>query len=185
MQDRKGIDLLHDVANVDCSRRRTSGFHLVAQRAQIVGTDLGEQSVLEDGKDVAVDDALAHCTRAVSHAGIGQPAGQHVAKGLGRSQPALLALLLQRGGLALSDSLLGVDQPFAGQGQRNPGWPIAADGQRLAATVETVVVAEGDGTDGRYRHVHSVAVRSLISLGLRLKVAQCGVGKHRGFSSCS
>lgn len=155
------------------------------QRAQIVGADLGKQSVLEDGKDVAVDDTLAHCARAVGHAGIGQPAGQHVAKGLGRSQPALLALLLQRGGLALSYHLLGVNQPFASQGQRNPSRPVAADGQRLVATVETVVIAEGDGTDGRYRHVHPIAVRSLISLGLRLKVAQCGVGKHRGFSSCS
>nr|WP_198408267.1 hypothetical protein [Castellaniella defragrans] len=35
--------------------------------------------------------------------------------------------------------------------------------------------------DTQYRHVHPLPVRSLISQGLRLQVAQCCVGKHRGF----
>jgi hypothetical protein len=49
------------------------------------------------------------------------------------------------GGLPFGDGLLGVDAAFrAPRPARCRPWPIAADGQRLAPAVETVVVAEGD-----------------------------------------
>src|SRR5260370_11653080 len=108
-----------------------------------------------------------------------------VAKGLGGGRSAFFALLLKRGRLALGEGPLCVDQLLAGQGKGDAGRPIADDGQRLTAPVETVIVAEGDGTGRRYRHVHPIAVGSLISLGLRLEISQRGIGKHRGFSSCS
>jgi len=87
-------------------------------------------------------------------------------------QAALLALLFVRWRLALGDGLLGVDQFFAGHRQRNTRRPIPSNGQRLAPAIETVIVAEGDGTGGRYHYVHAVAVRSLlrlVRLGLKLE----------------
>ncbi|AKE03393.1 hypothetical protein XM57_10855 [Burkholderia cepacia] len=132
------------------------------QRVQVISADFVELSVLKDRQDVPIHDALAHLLGAVSHPGAGQPFLGHFAKGLGGGQPAFLALLLQRRGLAQGDGLLGIDQLFARQGQRHAGRSIATDGQRLPASVKTAIVAEGDGTDRRYRHVHSVAVKSLV-----------------------
>lgn len=47
----------------------------------------------------------------------------HFPERLGGGQPALLALLFQRGGLALGDGFLGVNQLFAGGCQRNAAAP--------------------------------------------------------------
>ena len=185
MQDGEGIDLLHDVADMHRSGWCPAPLHLAAQGAQVIGGDFVEQAVLEGWQDVPIDDALAHRSRAVGHPSASQPLGGHVAEVLGGGQAALLALLLVRRRLALGDGLLGIQQLFAGHRERNARRPVAANGQGLAAAVETVIEAEGDGTGGRYRHIHSIPVRSLISQGLRLQIAQCGVGKHRGFSSCS
>lgn len=41
------------------------------------------------------------------------------------------------------------------------GQPVPAERERLAAPVETVVVAEGDDTGGRYHHVHAIAIKTL------------------------
>jgi hypothetical protein len=97
------------------------------------------------------------------HLGVGKPSGSHVAEILGSGQPALLALLLVRRGLALGNGFFGVEQLFAGHRQGNAGRPVTADGQRFPPAVETVIVAEGDGTGCRYRHVHAVTVGCLVS----------------------
>src|SRR5690606_14630501 len=104
---------------------------------------------------------------------------------LGGVEAPLSALLLKRGRLAQGDHTLGIEQLLASHGQGNASWPIAADGQRFSASIETVVVAKGDGTGRRYRHVHTIAVESLVQLGLGLEIAQFGISKHRGFYSCS
>jgi hypothetical protein len=82
-----------------------------------------------------------------------QPLGAHVAEALGGGHAAHITLLLVRWGLALGDDLVGVDQLFTGHCQRNTGRPVPFNGQRLAPTIETVIVAEGDGTGSRYRYV--------------------------------
>lgn len=49
---------------------------------------------------------------------------------------------------------------------------IAPKGQGFPASVETVIVAKGDGTAGRYRHVNPIAMRSLMNLELGLQIAR-------------
>lgn len=112
-----------------------------------------------------------HRLRAVGHARTREPLLGHFPKGLGGGQPALLALLFQCGRRALGDGFLRVDQLFASECQRNASGFVVADGQRFAAAVETVIVAEDNGTDGRYRHVRPVSVQTLVNLGLRLDCA--------------
>lgn len=109
---------------------------------------------------------------------IDQPAFRHLAEGPGGRQPPLGPLLLQHRGKALIDRALGAEQPLACHGQRHARRSVPSKRERLAASVETVVVAEGDGTGGRYRHVHTIAIKNLINLGLKLEIAQCCVGKH-------
>lgn len=151
--------------------RRSTGLHLVAQGPQVIGADLGEQSAFERRQDVAIDDALAHRTGAVGHAGIDQPATRNVAEGLRGGQAPLLALFFVGGRLALGDGPLGVQQLLARQSERDPGRAVPAQGERLPAAIETVVVTESDRACRRYRHVHVVAVRSLVRRGFRLEVA--------------
>ncbi|MCY1229794.1 hypothetical protein D9M72_421810 [compost metagenome] len=185
MQDRERIDLFHDVANMDRSCRRPTSLYLGTQGSQIVRGDFGQQPVFEDRQDVAVDDAFTHRARAVGHARTGQPLRQRFTEILGSVQAPFSALLLKRGRLAQGDHALGIEQLLASHGQGNASWPIAPDGQRFSASIETVVVAKGDGTGRRYRHVHPIAVGSLVQLGLGLEIAQFGISKHRGFYSCS
>jgi len=56
------------------------------------------------------------------------------------------------------------------------GWGIASqvvERERLGASVETVALAEGDRTGGRYHYIHAITVKNLINLWLRLESAQC------------
>ena len=92
------------------------------------------------------DGLIAVATGAGGHAGASQPLPGHRAEGLGGGQPALRALFLQRRGFALRNGLLGVNQLFASQRQRNTGRSVPADRQSFATSVKTVVIAEGDGT---------------------------------------
>lgn len=95
---------------------------------------------------------------------VGQPGVHRRAEGLDGDHPALLALLLQRGRDTLENGFARVQEHFARHRQRDAARTIAPEGQRLAAAMEAVVIAEGDGTAGLYRHVHPVPVRSLINL---------------------
>lgn len=114
--------------------------------------------VLEGRRDVPINDALAHRLGAVSHSGACKPLLSHLVEGFSGGQAAFLALLLKWGRLDLSDGFLGVDQFFTSKRQRSTSRSVAANGEGFAASVETVVLAEGDGTGRRYRYVHPVAV---------------------------
>lgn len=138
-------------------------FTLLHKARKVIGGDFVEQPAPEHRQYVAVNDMLAHRAGAAGHLGVRQPLERYIAEVLGCGQPALLTLLLQCRGTASSNGLLGVEQLFAGQSQGDAARAVATDGQGLTAPVETVIVAEGDGTGGRYRHVHPIPVRSLIS----------------------
>jgi len=75
----------------------------------------------------------------------------------------MLALFLVRRGLALGAGLLGVAQFFTCRGQRDARFPLTADGQSFLPAIETTIVTEGDGTDGRYRLAHAISVGILAS----------------------
>lgn len=160
---------------------RTPPLYLVAQGAQVIGADLGEQPVFEGRQDIALDDAFAHRPGAVGHLGIGQPARGHIAERPDRRQPPLLPLLLVCRGLATGDGTLGVDQLFPRQEERDAGGAVPANDDGFPAAVETIVVTKSDGACRRYRHVHAVAVGNLVRLGLGLEIPQRGVGKTSRF----
>lgn len=171
MEDGEGIDLLQDVPDVDGRSRRSPSLHLVAQGSQIIGADFDEKTVLERRQDVAIDDALAHRAGGLSHACVHQPAVSHVAEGLRGGQASLLALFFVGWRFAPGDSPIGVQPLFARQDERYAGRAVPAQGEGLAAAVETLVVTESDGACRRYRHVHAVTVGSRVGRGFGLEVA--------------
>lgn len=63
--------------------RRAALLHLATQCAQVIGSDFVELAILEDRKDVPVDDVFAHRLGAVGHTGTRQPLLGYVAEGLG------------------------------------------------------------------------------------------------------
>ncbi|MCY1360011.1 hypothetical protein D9M69_466180 [compost metagenome] len=181
MGDGVDVDLLHDVPDLHRGGWRPALLDLVAQDPEVLGLDFGQQAVLEDRQDVPVDDVHACGAGAVGPFRMSEERLHRRAEGLDGANPAFVALLLQRGRDALENGFARLQEQFARHCQRYAARPVAADGQGLAASVETVVVAEGDGICGRYRHVHPIPVRNLISQRLRLQIAQRCVGQHRGF----
>jgi len=112
----------------------------VAQGSQVFGLDLGQQAVLEDRRDAPVNDVLAHGTGPVGQSCIGQPRLHRRAEGLDGNHSAFLALLFQRGRDALENGFPRAQEQFARHRQRDAAGAVAAEGQRLAASVEAVVV---------------------------------------------
>jgi hypothetical protein len=58
------------------------------------------------------------------------------AEGLDGANPALVALLFRRGRYALENGLARLQEQFTRHRQRNATWPVAANGQGFAASVE-------------------------------------------------
>lgn len=69
---------------------------------------------------------------------------------------------------------LGVQQFLACQRERDASRAVPAQGERLPAAIETVVVTESDGARRRYRHVHAIPVGSLVWRGLGLNLCSAG-----------
>ena len=156
MQDGEGIDLLHDVVDGMAGAPRPSPCCTAPVGHQ---GDFLQLPVLEDRQDVAVDDVLAH--RPVLSAMRASASQRAVISPRSWRPSAAVWPAARAPGKALIDRPLGVEQSLARHGQRHAGRPVPSERERLAAPAETVVVAEGDGADGRYRHVHAIAVKTL------------------------
>lgn len=67
----------------------------------------------------------------------------------------------------------------SGFGQTDAVRTVAPDGQRLAAIVETVVVAEGNQPRGRNDDVHTVTIRQLVQFLFWFQPLKRKIGQHR------
>lgn len=143
------VDLLHDVADLNCRGWCPPFIDLVTQDPEVFSPDFGQQAILKNRQDVPVDDVLARSAGAVSPLHIGEVRLHRRAKRLDGADTAFIALLLQRGRYALEDRLARFQEQFARHGQRYTALAVPADRQSLAASVETIVVAEGEGICGR------------------------------------
>src|SRR5579862_5129615 len=131
VKDRKAIDLLDDIADMDRRRWRSAILHLDAKRAQIVGRDFGEQSVFPNGKDVAIEDGFTHRPRAVRHPRFLEPPLANRPKVLGRRQPPLLSLLFLSGRVARCNPLPRGQASLSRLAQRHSVRPVSANRQGL------------------------------------------------------
>src|SRR5262245_28879639 len=94
MEDCETIYLLNDIANMNGRRWRSAFLHFIAQRAEIVRRDLGQQAVLPNRQDIPVEDSLPHRPSAFRHTRFLEPTFADGAELLSVGEPPLLTLLL-------------------------------------------------------------------------------------------
>ncbi len=81
MQDGVGVNLFDDVAGVNGGGRGAALLHLRAELTQIIGRDFGQQAVLPERENIAVENRLAHRARAFRHIAVLEPALAGVVEG--------------------------------------------------------------------------------------------------------
>ena len=141
---------------------RSPLLHFIAHRPKIFGRDFRQQPIAERRQYIALVDRAAHRASAFGHPVLLQPAFAKLAKALCFLDAALLALLLLGGRPPLLNRALCVDQLFPSTGERKARWPVSAEGQGLASTVHTVVIAEHDGARRVHDDIHTVTVGDLV-----------------------
>src|SRR6185437_4614933 len=122
---------------------------LVTQGSQVFTLDFGQQAIGENRQDVPVNDVLARGTSAIGPSGMSQKCVHRRAEGLDVGHATFLAQPFSAGDVPLRRALRASKRSSRAIASENTARAVAPEGQRLAASVEAVVVAEGDGTAGR------------------------------------
>ena len=94
---------------MDGGRWRSPFDDLAAVSAQIIGSDLCQETIPPDGHEFAFEYGAAHRAGAISHGRVGQPFLAELAEALCFLDPALLPLLLDGGGPPFGDRAPRVD----------------------------------------------------------------------------
>src|SRR3954451_15757104 len=94
VQDRKSVNLLHDIADVDRCCWSPTLHNGSAMGTKIVRCDLIQEAPAPDRKQLAFEDRSPHCPRAVGHRCRDEPLFSELAKTSRLKETPLLALLL-------------------------------------------------------------------------------------------
>jgi len=117
VRDGEPVNLLEDIAHMDCSRRRAAIDDLPAMRTQVVRRDLREEPIAPYRKQFPFEDRAPHGPRAVGHRRINEPLLPEFTEALGFFKPPLLALLLNRRRPPFADGSPCIDAEFASAGE--------------------------------------------------------------------
>jgi len=137
-------------------------LHLPAHHAEIVRRDLRQKPISKRWQDVALVDRAPHGTRAVGHARLLEPLLAKRAELLRLLQSSFFVLLLLSGRPSFRNGPLRIDQLLASPGKREASWAVSAERQRLATSVEAVVVPEHDRPCRLHHDIHTVTIARLV-----------------------